>query len=429
MLAKGSVLKHLSKLKQRNVILCTSKCNYNFSVILNRKLSTKNEKCVNETEIQGVSECETSSRETDIKQLLEEAAVCSDPPPDNPENVWSTSPYPEGVLLKRDQSRHFRKPNIDPRETSIIMFPGQGTQFVGMGKDLMKFPIARDLFDAASDLLGYNLRELCFNGPKEELDKTIYCQPAVMVCSLAAIEKLKEERPMAIESCVATAGFSIGEITALVFAGALSFEEAIRLVKVRAEAMQLASEIVPSGMMTVFYGPDSKLNYACLQAREWCLQRGIENPECCVANYLYPQCKVVAGHLEALKFIQSNAEQYKLKRLKKIPVSGAFHTSLMRPAVEPFKMALRKVEINDPIIQVFSNVDGKSYRNAHHIRMQLPKQIYKAVKWEQTLHVLYERKVGEYFPRTFECGPGNSLKSLVKMVNAKAWDSCFSIEA
>jgi [acyl-carrier-protein] S-malonyltransferase len=227
MLAKGGVLRHLFKLKQRSVILCTSECNHNFSIACNRKLSTRNEKCINETETQGVSDSEASSTETDIKQLLEEATVCSDPPPDNPENIWSTSPYPEGVLLKRDQSRHFRKPNIDPRETSVILFPGQGTQFVGMGKDLMKFPIARDLFDAANDLLGYDLRELCFNGPKEQLDKTIYCQPAVMVCSLAAVEKLKEERPMAIESCVATAGFSIGEITALVFAGALSFEEGL----------------------------------------------------------------------------------------------------------------------------------------------------------------------------------------------------------
>lgn len=132
---------------------------------------------------------------------------------------------------------------------------------------------------------------------------------------------------------------------------------------------------------------------------------------------------------QALKFIKSNAEQYKLRRLKTIPVSGAFHTSLMHPAVEPFKEALKKVDIVDPIIPVFSNVDGKSYRNAHHIRRQLPKQIYKPVKWEQTLHILYERKVGEYFPRTFECGPGNSLKSLLKMVNAKAWGSCFSVEA
>ena len=141
------------------------------------------------------------------------------------ENAWATSPYPEGAVLKRDQSRQSKRPKTDPRETSIILFPGQGTQFVGMGKDLMKFPIARDLFDAASDLLQYNLKKLCFEGPKSELDKTVYCQPAVMVCSLAAVERLREERPNAINSCVATAGFSIGEITALVFAGAISFED------------------------------------------------------------------------------------------------------------------------------------------------------------------------------------------------------------
>jgi hypothetical protein len=227
MFAKGSVLIRLFNLKRRNVISCTYKCN-KLSVILNsRKVSTKNKSCVNETDSQSKTESEVSDSENDIKQLLEEAALCNDPLPDNSEHAWSTSPYPEGVVLKRDQSRHFRKPKGDPRETSLVLFPGQGTQFVGMGKDLMKFPIARDLFDAANDLLGYNLRDMCFNGPKEELDKTIHCQPAVMVCSLAAVERLKEERPMAIESCVATAGFSIGEITALVFAGALSFEEGL----------------------------------------------------------------------------------------------------------------------------------------------------------------------------------------------------------
>lgn len=205
-----------------------STLNNKHSLILsNRELTTKRESCVNETDSQCISKSEVSNRETDIKQLLEEASLCNDPLPDNPEHAWLTSPYPEGVLLKRDQSRHFIKPKVDPRETSLVLFPGQGTQFVGMGKDLMKFPIARDLFDAANDLLGYNLRDICFNGPKEELDKTIHCQPAVMVCSLAAVERLREERPMAIESCIATAGFSIGEITALVFAGALSFEEGL----------------------------------------------------------------------------------------------------------------------------------------------------------------------------------------------------------
>ncbi|KAJ9590877.1 hypothetical protein L9F63_016082 [Diploptera punctata] len=365
----------------------------------------------------------------DISKLLDEAALSNNPNPESPEDVWATSPYPEGAVLKRDQSKFIRKPKIDPRETSIILFPGQGTQFVGMGKDLMRFPIASDLFDAANDLLGYDLKKLCLNGPKSQLDKTIHCQPAVVVCSLASIERLREERPAAIDSCVATAGFSVGEITALVFAGALSFEDEYIFIVVRAEAMQLASEIIPSGMMTVFYGPDSKLNFACLRAREWCLERGIEDPECCVANYMYPHCKVIAGHMEALKYIESNAQLYKLKRLKRIPVSGAFHSSLMKPAVEPVKEVLKKIDFSDPIIQVLSNVDGKPYRDAFHIKGQLPKQMYKPVRWEQILHALYERTVGEHFPRTFECGPGTSLKSILKMVNGKAWNSCFSYQA
>ncbi len=118
----------------------------------------------------------------------------------------------------------------------------------------------RDLYDMASEILGYNLLDLCQNGPIEELNKTIHCQPAVLVTSLAALERLRERSPRAVESCVATAGFSIGEITALVFGGILTFEDAIKLVKVRAEAMQLATEMVPSAMATVLYRADSKLS-------------------------------------------------------------------------------------------------------------------------------------------------------------------------
>ncbi|KAJ8938541.1 hypothetical protein NQ318_016912 [Aromia moschata] len=164
-----------------------------------------------------------------------------------------------------------------------------------MAKDLLKFPMAKDLFELANYILGYDLLKLCLEGPKDQLDQTKFCQPAVMVCSLAAIEKLKEERPNAIANCVATAGFSLGEITSLTFAGALGFERALQLVKIRAEAMQLASEAYKGGMMTVMYGPDSKLNFACLKAKEWALDRGDEFPECRIANYLYPHCKVVSG--------------------------------------------------------------------------------------------------------------------------------------
>lgn len=139
--------------------------------------------------------------------------------------------------------------------------------------------------------------------------------------------------------------------------------------------MQVVSETYKGGMATVLYAPDSKLGHACIKAKEWAIDKGDEHPECCIANYLYPHCKVVAGSEEALKFLEQNAKDFNLKKVKRLPVSGAFHSSLMQPAVEPFRKALNKSEIQDPVISVYSNVDGKKYTNADHIRKQLPKQV------------------------------------------------------
>lgn len=252
---------------------------------------------------------------SEAEKLLQESVVGKPKDLDILDRIWESDPYKGYPVKSRDQSDLAVRPNVDPNDTSILLFPGQGSQFVGMGKDLLKFPIVRDLFEAANEVLGYNLLKLCMEGPKEKLDQTKYCQPAIMVSSLAAVERLKEERPQALESCVATAGFSVGELTALVFAGAIPYEQgrsmvmlismdvvqqsfvtALRLVRVRAEAMQLASEVTPSAMATVIYGPDSQLGYACKEAKEYCLQHGIEKPECGIANYLYPHCKVVAGN-------------------------------------------------------------------------------------------------------------------------------------
>lgn len=271
--------------------------------------------------------------------------------------------------------------------------------------------------------------KLCNEGPQKKLDKTIYAQPAIAVTSLASLEKLREERPKAIDNCVATAGFSLGEISALIFAGAIPFDKGIKLIQIRAEAMQAASEENPSGMATVIYGPDSELGTACLKAKEWCIERGIEDPECMVANYLCPSMKVIAGNLEAINFIEKNLKQYKLRKIKRLPVSGAFHTPLMEKAVEPFREALKNIYIEKPLVSVHSNYDGKIYRNADHIIKQLPKQIVKPVKWEQLLHIIYERPQGDKFPRTFECSPGNSLLTILKLVNAKAWDTSYAVDS
>lgn len=159
-----------------------------------------------------------------LKKLLDDSASFEDVKAQNVEQQWATLPYLEGTSIRK-QGAYFTAPKHDPRNTTVIMFPGQGSQYVGMAKSLLKFPMARDLFELANYLLGYDILKLCLEGPKEKLDQTKYSQPAILVSSLAAIERLKEERPKAIDNCVATAGFSLGEITALIFAGALDFEK------------------------------------------------------------------------------------------------------------------------------------------------------------------------------------------------------------
>ncbi|XP_029425025.1 malonyl-CoA-acyl carrier protein transacylase, mitochondrial isoform X2 [Nannospalax galili] len=186
-----------------------------------------------------------------------------------------------------------------PAQCSVLLFPGQGSQEVGMGRGLLGFPRVRQLYEAARHVLGYDLLELCLHGPQEDLDRTVHCQPAVFVASLAAVEKLHHLQPAVIENCVATAGFSVGEFAALVFAGAMEFSEGLYAVKVRAEAMQEASEAVPSGMLSVLGQRQSNFSFACMEAREHCKSLGIEDAVCEVSNYLFPDCRVISGHLEA----------------------------------------------------------------------------------------------------------------------------------
>ncbi|XP_034639384.1 malonyl-CoA-acyl carrier protein transacylase, mitochondrial [Trachemys scripta elegans] len=308
-----------------------------------------------------------------------------------------------------------------PQEGTVLLFPGQGSQFVGMGRGLLRYPNVRDMFRVAEKVLGYDLLSLCLRGPQAELDRTLHCQPAIFLASLAAVEKLNHQQPSVIENCVAAAGFSVGEFAALVFAGALDYTEALYAVKVRAEAMQKASEAVPSGMLSVIGQRESNYNFACLEAREHCKSLGIENPVCEISNYLFPDSRVIAGHLQALEFLQENSQKYYFKRTKMLPVSGAFHTRLMEPATEPLAEVLKSVEIQKPFICVYSNVDSKKYMHSKHIQRLLVKQLVSPVKWEQTMHAIYERKQGVEFPYTYEVGPGKQLGAILRNCNLKAW--------
>ncbi|KAF6339877.1 malonyl-CoA-acyl carrier protein transacylase [Rhinolophus ferrumequinum] len=315
-----------------------------------------------------------------------------------------------------------------PSQSSVLLFPGQGSQVVGMGRGLLRYPRVRELYAAARRVLGYDLLELSLHGPREALDRTAHCQPAVFVASLAAIEKLHHLQPAVIENCVAAAGFSVGEFAALVFAGAMEFSEGLHAVKIRAEAMQEASEAVPSGMLSVLGRPQTRFTLACLEAREHCKTLGIEKPVCEVANYLFPDCRVISGHLEALQFLQQNSSKYHFRRTKMLPVSGGFHTRLMEPAVEPLARVLKAIDVKKPLVSVHSNVDGNRYTHPKYIQKLLVQQVVSPVKWEQTMHAIYERKKGTEFPRTFEVGPGKQLGTILKSCNLQAWKSYSQVE-
>nr|KAG5707459.1 hypothetical protein BaRGS_011963 [Batillaria attramentaria] len=193
--------------------------------------------------------------------------------------------------------------------------------------------------------------------------------------------------------------------------------------------MQRASEEVSSGMMTVFLSRQAKLKTAMLAAREYCSQRcNIEEPVCTIANYLYPECKVIAGHTEALDFIEKNAKAFGIRRTKRLPVSGAFHTSLMASAKQPLKEAISRVHLKKPEVPVYSNVTAAMYRHPKDVAKLLPEQVTSPVKWEQLMHVMYSRISGENFPQTFEMGPGSQLGVMLKLTNLKAYQAYANIE-
>lgn len=236
----------------------------------------------------------------------------------------------------------------------------------------------------------YDLLKLCLEGPQLKLDQTTYAQPAVFTTSLARIAQLKEERPLAIENCVGAAGYSLGEITALVFAGALPFDQALQLVQIRGEAMQMAYERYDGGTAIVKTGPAAKLQTAIAHAKEYCKnEKGIEQPECTIASYLYPSYKIISGHTEALNYLKNNCNKYGLIKVKKQRLPGAWHSNLLTSVVEPFTEALRTINVEDPIIAVHSNIDGKRYFNAEHVLKNLPRQVRGTIFLSQFQCIYY----------------------------------------
>lgn len=292
---------------------------------------------------------------------------------------------------------------------TAFLFPGQGAQAVGMAGPLCRaLPAAHARFQEASAALGYDLLDVCVNGPAERLNATDVSQPAIFVASIAALEQLTATEPDAAADVVATAGLSLGEYTALVFAGAMSFADGLKVVKSRGEAMQAAAEATPSGMVAVIGLDVPDVEPLVAEARA---AGTIE-----IANYLCPGNTVVSGSLPAINRLEGVCQERGGIRATRLAVAGAFHTDLMKPADEKLAAALSGITIQPPRIPVWSNVDAKPHADPAEIRGLLVRQVVSPVRWEDTLRGLLEAGV----ERFYEIGPGRVLAGLMKRVNRKA---------
>jgi len=290
-----------------------------------------------------------------------------------------------------------------------FLFPGQGAQTVGMAQELVEqLPTVAALFAQASEILGYDLALLCAKGPAEKLNTTDHSQPALFVASLAALESLKVSDPQTVDACTATAGLSLGEYTALVFAGVMSFEDGLRVVQQRGSAMQAAAQQADSTMVSLLGLSTDDVQQLVDSCRE-------DGEVLQIANYLCPGNIVVSGSRTACERIQVAAVEAGAMKAIPLAVAGAFHTDVMQAAVEPLRQVLENVAINAPRIPVISNVDASVHSDPEIIRQHLVQQVVSPVRWEESMGTLLNQGIEQFY----EVGPGRVLRGLLRRIARK----------
>ncbi|OGC25633.1 [acyl-carrier-protein] S-malonyltransferase [candidate division WOR-1 bacterium RIFOXYB2_FULL_42_35] len=276
---------------------------------------------------------------------------------------------------------------------TAFVFPGQGSQTVGMGKDL-----AESLLDQANQILGFDLKKLCFEGPEEELKKTEITQPAILTVSVAAFQQLATRNPQP----ATVAGHSLGEYSALVAAGAIKFGDAVKIVNLRGKFMQEAVPIGQGAMAAIIGGERAKIEEVCA---------GIEGVW--PANFNSPGQIVISGQKEAVEKASAACKDAGAKRAIPLPVSAPFHCPLMQPAADKLKMELDKIEVKDATIPVIANVTAAAVTSAAEIRDLLVKQVTSPVLWEDSVKKMIADGVSSFV----EVGPGKVLSGLIKKID------------
>lgn len=289
-----------------------------------------------------------------------------------------------------------------------FVFPGQGAQFTGMGKELYENnETARQLFEKANDILGFRITDIMFEGTAEELKQTRVTQPAVFLHSvITAICMGDEFQPDMV------GGHSLGEFSALVAAGALNFEDGLRLVFARAQAMQKACEVTPGTMAAVIALPDETIEATCAEVSAE--GNGVVVP----ANYNCPGQLVISGNVDAVNAACEKLKAAGAKRALVLPVGGAFHSPLMQPAAEELQKAIEEVDFLTPRCPIYQNVDAQAHTDAAEIKKNLMAQLTANVKWTQEVNNMIEAGATEFT----ECGPGKALQGMIAKI-AKGNDS------
>lgn len=282
-----------------------------------------------------------------------------------------------------------------------LIFPGQGAQAVGMGREFYESsPEAKKIFDQA-DKIVTGLKDVIFNGPQEKLTSTTFCQPAIFTFSMAALQALKAHPVYKNFDVQFACGLSLGEYSALCAAEALSFEKTLKLVVERSSLMEEATSLC-EGAMAAVIGFDKEPLLAI------CRETGAE-----VANFNSPEQIVITGEAGKVKAASARITEAGAKRVIPLDVSGAFHSSLMQSAAHQFKDHLRTVELVDPLFPILSNVDAVPTNNTAHILMNLAKQITSSVQWVDSINAIAENGVTTFL----EIGPGTVLKGLIRKIN------------